>query len=103
MIGKVKVTTKNPPCPDCGGMAGYHAKACPAMSEIYFFSNGNTIVLRGGEQVPELQHPWVGMVAKFLEEHGEDPASFVLYMPDGHAARFFRTEDPEDRWSWRFL
>lgn len=29
MIGKVTVTTKNPPCRDCGGMAGYHSPRCP--------------------------------------------------------------------------
>ncbi len=28
MIGKVTVTTKNPPCPRCGRMAGQHSKDC---------------------------------------------------------------------------
>lgn len=28
MIGKVTVTTKNPPCARCGGMAGHHSKDC---------------------------------------------------------------------------
>lgn len=30
MIGKVKVTTPNPPCKECGGMGGYHRKGCKA-------------------------------------------------------------------------
>ncbi len=29
MIGKIAITTKNPPCNRCGGMAGYHSKDCP--------------------------------------------------------------------------
>ena len=28
MIGKVKVTTPNPPCAICGGMDGYHYRGC---------------------------------------------------------------------------
>ena len=28
MIGKVKVTVKNPPCVACGGMDGYHYPTC---------------------------------------------------------------------------
>ena len=28
MIGPIKVKVSNPPCPNCGGMAGYHSRDC---------------------------------------------------------------------------
>jgi hypothetical protein len=67
---------------------------------VVFFQNGNTGVFRKGEQVPELQIPWVQLYAAFLEAKGFNPLDFRLRMPNNEHARFFRTED--GGWNWRF-
>jgi hypothetical protein len=67
-------------------------------AECIFFPNGNTAVLRDGQQQPELQRPWLQLFAEFLESRGEDPAAFRLILVDGEEARFFRTSEG---WNWR--
>jgi hypothetical protein len=68
--------------------------------EILFFPNGNTAVLRDGEQQPRLQEPWVTLFADWLETQGQNPADYRVTLPDGKTARFFLTS--EDVWSWKF-
>jgi DNA gyrase inhibitor GyrI len=68
--------------------------------EILFFPNGNTAVLHDGEQQPRLQEPWAVVFAEWLESQGQDPAAYLLKLPNGKTARFFLTS--EDLWSWRF-
>jgi hypothetical protein len=34
MHGKITVTTLNPPCVSCGGMAGYHSERCLVQADL---------------------------------------------------------------------
>ena len=56
--------------------------------DIHFFSNGNTMVFEGGEQVPELQMSWLAMYIKFLKSKDINPESVSLTMPDGRKATY---------------
>lgn len=68
--------------------------------EIYFMENGTTLVFHDGQQEPGLQRPWASIFASWLYYQGIDPTRYRLRMPDGGAARFFRTS--EGRWNWEY-
>ncbi len=60
--------------------------------KVIFFENGNCIVFKDGEQVPELQTPYVIEHAKRAKELGYDPTQFDYQMADGRHAEVFEIE-----------
>jgi len=68
------------------------------MKEVFFFLNGNTTIVDGKRQFPELQIAWFELVIKHLIAKGEDPTKMRFNMPDGKIAEPFKTEYG---WSWR--
>jgi hypothetical protein len=82
-------------CEEHGFPGGFAA----AEPEIIFFPNGNTAVLRNGEQQPDLQRPWLVLFAEFLASRGEDPTKFRCLLPNGGTAKMIRTKSG---WTWEF-
>jgi hypothetical protein len=71
------------------------------MKRIYFTRNGNTMVFgEDGQQVAELQEPWIVIFFQFLETKGIDPLECTFHMADGIQAIPFRTS--EGTWNWEF-
>ena len=86
--------------------------------EVLFFPNGNTAAcdVGTGQQIPELQIPWVALYAEYLERKGIDPRRCRLRLsPDLPIARYIRCDGdrPDDhtedvdwwrarRWAWDF-
>lgn len=66
--------------------------------KILFFRNGNSAVFGHGQQMPDLQVPWIVLFIQHLEEHGVNPETCEITMPDGSRAHPFRTENG---WNWR--
>jgi len=66
--------------------------------EVIFFWNGNTAVFQGDKQQPELQRPWIMLVAEFLESRGIDPLECTFQLSADHSAKFFRTSDGTLNW-----
>jgi hypothetical protein len=64
---------------------------------VMFLGNGGTAVFIDGEQVAELQQPWLVKFVEFLEEQGQDPATFEYRLPNGNNAKVSRTESG---WHW---
>lgn len=58
--------------------------------EVFLFRNGNSVVLRNEEQVPELQKSWIVLFAEHLESKGIDPTMVKFYISDGYV-RMFKT------------
>lgn len=74
----------------------------PAAAMI--FSNGSVAVFdEDGQQIPELQEPWMVLWFRFLESKGVDPATIpdIAIIVNGRNmhVRPFRTTD--GGWSWR--
>lgn len=67
-------------------------------NNIYFFANGNSAVCKDGEQVPDLQIPWIELFFRHLVENGENPLDYLCHLPTGHTATAFKTESG---WNWR--
>lgn len=66
---------------------------------VFIFSNGNVAITDDkGEQIPELQSPWVSMIFDRILESGRDPLSFEYLLPDGRKAVPFRTTSGQ--WNW---
>lgn len=59
---------------------------------IYCFPSGATAVTDGGRQIPELQEPWILLLAQFLKAKGVDVASCTFYLPDQSLARLIAIE-----------
>jgi len=63
------------------------------MKRVIFWPNGNSMVFGDdGEQIGELQEPWVKLSAEYLATNGYNPEEFELCLPDGRKARYFKTE-----------
>lgn len=61
--------------------------------QVFFFNNGNTAVCdTTGQQVPDLQQPWILLFAEFLKSKGIDPEAADFMLPSGKMAHLFRTE-----------
>lgn len=61
--------------------------------EVLFFKNGNTAALNG-EQMTELQRPWILLYVEFLVSKGIDPTGIAFRLPDGKTtARVFNTSE----------
>ncbi len=76
--------------------------------KIMFFSNGATAVFNEkGEQIPELQRPWLLIFREFLATAGVNfPETLEVILPSGKSAEFFLAVDPdtgEQRWNWKIL
>lgn len=67
-------------------------------TDVLLFPNGNVAVLRDGQQVPELQEPWLLHVVKFLESKGVDPLDCKFTLPGARVATIFKTT--EGSWNW---
>jgi len=68
---------------------------------VLFFANGNTAVLKDGEQVNELQESWLNLYCQFLESKGIDrveieTASFFLV--NGDKVKVFKTQYGDYNW-----
>jgi hypothetical protein len=62
------------------------------MYRVCFFSNGNTAVFNGEEQVPLLQQSWLLMFVAFLKSKNIDPLKTEFNLPNGRKAALFETE-----------
>lgn len=70
------------------------------MINVLFAPNGVSAVFGpDGQQIPELQEPWIILFVKHLEEHGIDVLDCEFTMPNGRVARLFKTERG---WNWNF-
>ena len=67
--------------------------------KVMFFPKGVTAVFRDGEQVPELQVPWLQLFCEHLDAMDIDPRDVWFTMPDGSRAKVFLTD--LDEWNWR--
>lgn len=67
--------------------------------DVFFFNNGNSAIFdSAGQQITELQEPWLLLFVAHLESKGVDPAQIKFLMPDGKHAKLLRTSD--NRWNW---
>lgn len=69
------------------------------MIQVVFCSNGVTAVFRDGEQVPELQVPWMRLFCEHLDAMGIDPRDVKFSMPDRRLAKVFLTSEDEYNWT----
>ena len=68
---------------------------------VYCFPNGNTAVFDNrGEQVPEMQIPWIRLLFKHLQFHGVDleKDNVIFNLPNGMKAKPFKVPDGEFNW-----
>jgi len=74
------------------------------ITDVYFFPNGNTAVMNSeGQQVGELQQPWLLLFAKFIEANATEALKGDLekiqwHLPSGQIAELFKVEDD---YNWR--
>jgi hypothetical protein len=69
------------------------------MMKVMFFANGNATVFDAhGEQVPDLQRPWIEMFLEHLTARDIDPLQCEFTMPDGRKAMPFVTTDGDYNW-----
>lgn len=84
MIGKVKVTTPNPPCPKCGGMAGHYSKTCftnaPPELDLIDRPTPRRVPPRGTDITQEALDIAEEFIARAAKE--ELPESFVIRRAD---------------------
>lgn len=67
--------------------------------EVFFFANGDIIVINSKNQIPELQRKSIPVLfAEYVESKGYDPTDFQLNMTTGKAT-LFKTEYG---WNWTF-
>lgn len=72
------------------------------VERILFLPNGNTFVAdEHGQQIGELQEPWILLYANFLESKGIDPTRVTIELPGRVLAKWFRTS--EGGLNWEFL
>lgn len=67
--------------------------------KVIFFPNGNTVVFKGGEQVPDLQESWFRLYVGMVAAYGLDPTQIEFVMPDARRAEVVETE--EGGFNWR--
>ena len=62
---------------------------------ILFFSNGNTAAFnKNGEQIPELQYPWIKLYFDFLKSKGIEDIHFIQFeLPNGRKAKYLPEYD----------
>jgi len=70
-------------------------------TEVIFFPGGVTACLQDGEQVSELQSPWLLLYVELLETVGIDPCTVDFTMPDGRHAEIFVTKSGKYNWRLR--
>lgn len=69
------------------------------IKDVIFFPNGNTAVCdEHGQQVPQLQEPWILLYVQKLINEGADPLTLNILMPNGRSAKLFKIPDG---WNWR--
>lgn len=68
------------------------------MYQVMFFPNGVSAVFRDGEQVNELQVPWMRLFLEHLDALDVDPRDAEITMPNGMRARVFLTDQDEFNW-----
>lgn len=58
--------------------------------KLMFFDNGNTAVFNEqGEQIPELQQPWIRIFMRWLQSEGVEPGELKnITMPGGKRAEW---------------
>ncbi len=67
--------------------------------ELFLFYNGVTAICdEQGNQVPELQVPWLLLYGQFLESKGIDPLLVKINLPNGDVAKFFRNSEGKLSW-----
>lgn len=70
---------------------------------VMFFDNGNTAAFdKDGQQIPELQVPWLLMFTEFLQAHGFEPSRIKFEMPHGREARLIWLEE-DKRYTWEMV
>ncbi len=74
------------------------------MIKILLMRNGLTAAFNAkGEQMPDLQKPWVSEYLNVLLAEGISPADVEIEFPDGRKGKFFRLpafEQTPERWGW---
>ena len=68
--------------------------------KVMFFPNGNTAAFKNGQQVPDLQEPWLLLYVQLLAAVEIDPTEVEFTMPDRSHARVFERDD--GGYNWRF-
>lgn len=69
--------------------------------QVFCFDNGNTAVFdEKGQQMTELQLPWILAVADALGSAGRNPLDAKITLPGGRKAEFFVTPSGLN---WRFM
>lgn len=64
------------------------------MINVFCFDNGTTTVTGDdGQQIPELQKPWIIAVVESLQAAGHDVENVKIRMPRGNIAKFKKGED----------
>jgi hypothetical protein len=64
------------------------------MKKVLFFNSGSSAVFdEDGNQMPELQKPYILMFAHMLELRGIDPIEVEFTLPSGEKARVFNTPE----------
>ena len=69
------------------------------MLEIVFFPNGNTLVFKDGQLMPDLNKSWFLLYIKFLTAIGIDPTEVKFIMPDAKQATVFEIQSKPYSWS----
>lgn len=70
----------------------------PKQKTVMFDWAGSTAVFIGRKQVPELQFSWLKLWAEHAERAGYDPTEFLVELPSGHQAKFYRQKNGKLNW-----
>mgnify|MGYP000523549413 CR=1 FL=1 len=65
---------------------------------MMFGAYGQTLFSKDGEQVPELQQPWLVLYLREIQRHGIDPRDVEIRMSGGQRVYPFVTD--EGGWNW---
>lgn len=70
---------------------------------LFFFSNGNTAVFDGNEQIPELQVSWFRLAIEWMRKQGVDVEHCEIMLPAGDAEIIPLPEHEAGMpdWNWR--
>ncbi len=66
--------------------------------KVIFFPNGNTVVFKRGQQVPDLQASWFMLYVGMVAAYGLDPTQIEFVMPDTSRAKVVETKEGGFNW-----
>lgn len=72
------------------------------IKSVLFFRNGNAAIFdEHGEQIPQLQAPWLNVYLDYLKRNGANVEGLEISMPDGRRAVVEQL--PEGGYNWSVL